>query len=288
MRKLALRSTLLAAAVGLAAVTTADAQAKPPAKAAAAKAAPAKAGTKNPSDLKRPLKLNPTGLKFGMSQKEVVRLYNAVIENDYKKRLKEASPGVEMDRLRHTVNRKKDEFRLSYVEFDSRPAGLDDSPFRAEYAKENNEGYMRIARAGKERLLFFMKGRLWKVIDSYKLGETSKWGADYAQASDRLGKRLGVPGRKLAAAPEKGVMSEEHDWQDNQLHFRAINAGDGAERKVLALAYVDKGTEGRLASLRPAKKQKEEELDPAVKAVMRDTSGDPRVNPDALKDKKKK
>jgi hypothetical protein len=195
-----------------------------------------------------------------------------------------------MTRLRETIDRKKDEFRRSYVEFDGKPASLDDSIYKREYGHQNGEGMMRITRAGKDQMLFFMKNKgLWKVIDVYKLGEASKWGIDYAQATEKLGKRLGAPGRKLAADPEKMREADEADWADENTHLRAIKVS----AKKLGLGYVDLSVETNLQSLRPARKKAPEDdgVDPAVKAVMRDTSKDPRVNPNAdtgSKDSKKK
>lgn len=236
------------------------------------------AATTSPSSLKQDtFKLTPPGLKFGMTRKEVVRLYNRAIEKDYKKQMQEVQPGVEMTRLREEIDRKKDEFRLSWFTFDGKPASLDDSPYRFEYGHENEEGYLKISYKGKSRMLFFMKNKLWKVIDIYKLGESSKWGIDFAQASDKIGKRLGAAGRKQGTA-EKVRFVDEVDWADSNIHLRAMNVGG----KKLALAYVDLGTEGNLATLRPERKKNKEaeDVDPAVRAVMRDTSKDPRVNPD--------
>lgn len=249
----------------------AKAPAKAPAKASAkqkATAAPAKAPA-----------LTPPGLKFGMTRKEVTRLYTRAIEGDYKQQLKDAQPGVEQTRLRESIDNKKNEFRLSYVSFDGKPAALDASPYKKEYAHETGEGVMTATRKGKTTMLFFMKNKLWKVIDVYKLGTNSRWGADFNEASQKLGKRLGAPGKRAAANAAQGRENEEVEWYFQSMVLRAIKVG----KTKMAIAYVDKDTQSNLANLRPKKEKKEvaDDVDPAVRAVMRDTSTDPRVNPDA-------
>lgn len=257
--------------LGLAIIApNAFAQAKAPIKAPAKASAKAPAKEKAaPAPTKAPA-LTPPGLKFGMTRKEVTRLYTRAIEGDYKQQLKDAQPGVEQTRLRETIDNKKNEFRLSYVSFDGKPAALDASPYKNEYAHETGEGVMTASRKGKTTMLFFMKNKLWKVIDVYRLGSSSKWGADFGEASQKLGKRLGAGGKRAG---------EQVEWYFQDMILRAIKVG----KTKMAIAYVDKDTQGNLANLRPKKEKKEvvEDIDPAVKAVMRDTSTDPRVNPDA-------
>src|SRR5262245_14450676 len=104
--------------------------AKAPAKAPAKTSAKATAKEKAAPAPSRAPALTPAGLKFGMTRKEVTRLYTRAIEADYKQQLKDAQPGVEQTRLRETIDNKKNEFRLSYVSFDGKPAALDASPYK--------------------------------------------------------------------------------------------------------------------------------------------------------------
>ncbi|HZO15555.1 MAG TPA: hypothetical protein VFB62_19920 [Polyangiaceae bacterium] len=254
--------------------------AKAPAKAPAKTSAKATVKEKAAPAPTRAPALTPAGLKFGMTRKEVTRLYTRAIEGDYKQQLKDAQPGVEQTRLRETIDNKKNEFRLSYVSFDGKPAALDDSPYKKEYAHETGEGVMTASRLGKTTMLFFMKNKLWKVIDVYKLSPSSKWGADYNEGSQKLGKRLGAAGKRAPANAAQGRENEEVEWYFENMVLRAIKVG----KTKMAIAYVDKDTQGNLANLRPKREKKQvvdEDVDPSVKAVMRDTSTDPRVNPDA-------
>jgi hypothetical protein len=268
MRKHGLLVKLFALAIGLALVMpSSDAEARRPKK---------KQSAAEPAALESPLTIRPKGLKFRMKRKGVLGVYGRIIEGDFSKKLKRASPGIQMQRLQHEITVKKQEFRLSYQEFDGKPTGLDTTPMRNEYSHLNREGYMEIQRRRKHRYLFFIKGKFWKQIDVYKLGSKSKFGTNFDEAIKGLEKKLGVKGRRQAADPDNGRESEEVDFSDGMTHLRLLNWG-----KKLAIVYVDKKTESNLGNLRKKKAGKGGNVDDSVKAIERDTSKDPRVNPKA-------
>jgi hypothetical protein len=259
MKKFNILRGLLAGLVGLALlVPAAEADA-----AGKGKAKP-KVSTEAPAALETKLKVTPKGLKFGMKLKDVLKVYNNVIEADFKPRWKQVEPGIQMERLKNEIQTAKDNFRLSYQDFDGKPASLDGSPLRGEYTHNNKEGFMRISRKGKVRRLFFIRG---KLLDEYKLGSQSKFGIDFKQAVTTIQKRLGkeVEGRPLKADEEKGRVNEEVDFSDGKVHLRLVNLGQGK----LGIAYVDLDTEGRLSSLRKDKGEKQDDVDDSVKAVLR-------------------
>jgi hypothetical protein len=259
MRNRTLHSLVLGALVGAAIFAPLGldvAEAAPPAK----KAAPAG----QPAALSTSVKLSPEGLRWGQSRKEVIKVYEAAIEKDYKKAMKEAQPGIQMTRVRHEIDQKKLEFRLSWSEFDGKPTALDSSPFSVEYAHENGEAILSSRRQGRLRYMFFMKNRLWKIVDLYKM---SRWGKDYPDAIARLETRLDVKGRKLKADPGKGRSLDEVDFADDKTHLRVMHYS----KTKIAIAYVDKSVESNLANLRKPPKPKEEgeALDPSVKSILR-------------------
>jgi hypothetical protein len=258
MSKHGLLGKLLAISVGLLVLgASADADAR---KWAKKKAAPAA----EPAALEKAPKLKPSRLKFGMSEKAVIKAYGKIIERQYKKRMQDAEPGIAMQRVQHKIGQAKQAFALSLIEFDDKPTSLDATPLGGEFSHMNGETALTHKRKGRKRYMFFIQNRMWKVVDVYKLGSKSKWGVDFKQAVAAIEKKLGVPGRKLAADEKQKRAFEEVDWADSKTHLRLINMG-----KRLGIAYVDKDTEGNLANLRTHKPEKKPDIDPSVKAIIR-------------------
>ena len=75
----------------------------------------------------------------------------------------------------------------------------DNTPLAGEYTYRNKETLMMVDRAGKVRYFFFIKGRLWKIIDVLSVGEKSSWGKSFDEAVIKLVKHYGVAGRVLDA-----------------------------------------------------------------------------------------
>lgn len=258
MSKHGLLGKLLAVSVGLLVVATAtDADAR---KWGKKKAAPAA----EPAVLEKAPRVKPSRIKFGKSEKQVIKAYDKIIARRFKKRRQEASPGKDMEHVETAMRAAKEAFAGSLIEFDDKPSPLDSGSLAGEFSRMNEETALVASRRGRTRHLFFIRHQLWKVVDGYKLGPKSKWGVDFKQAVETIEKKLGVKGRKLAADPKKGRNFEEVDWADSKIHLRLINWG-----KRLGIAYVDKSTEGNLKNLRTHKPKDKEELDPTVKAVIR-------------------
>jgi hypothetical protein len=250
---------LLALALGLGLLTgaaTVDAK-KPPAKPPAVAAEPAK--------LETPLSIPPRGLDMGLTEKGVAKVYDDQIDKDFLPKWEEAQPGVQQKMLEGEIQQKKEEFRQSRVEFGNLPTNLDGTAFTGEFTYNNGETMYSIARKGYKRNLFFIKGKLWKIIDVYPLGKGLRFGEDLKSAIEKIEKLLGVPGRMLAPKPEEGRNRSELDWQDSRIHLRAAAWSE----KEFALIYEDRDTLGRLSSLRTAKVSNEKQLDPETKANLR-------------------
>ena len=267
MKNHGLFGMLLAICVGLGGLTTTSSVDAQPSKKEAKKEDEAKPGT-----LERVPALRPKGLKFRQSPKQVYQVYDKAIEKDYVKKYKQVEPGIQMQRLDYEKSQVKQAFRLSYLSLDNRPSSLDGTNLTTEFTYGNDEGVMDIRRKGKHRYLFFIKKQLWNVVDVYKLGGKSKWGADYDSAVKRLEKILGVEGKAIEADPDNGQPYEMVQWTDGKLWLRAMNWG-----KKFAISYVDMGMLKKLTALRKKNAEKEKDaIDPSVKSVLRtpkDASG---------------
>lgn len=252
--------TLLAIALGLLVVTPSlDVQAKPGSGKKGASAA----------TLKSKISVRPKTLHWGMSHRDVQKVYMKVIDKDYLKDYQKAQPGVQMKMLDHEVASKKREFTSSLVEFGDLPTRLDGTPFRGEFTYKNSESMLEIARKKmkRHRHLFFIRNQLWKVIDVYKLGGKSRYGSDYNSAVAKIEKILSVKGHVIKANPNEGV-KEERRWTDGKTGLRLVNW----DKSHIALVYEDEGTVAKLASLRtqkPEEKKAGDDLDPDTKAALR-------------------
>lgn len=213
---------------------------------------------------KKPIDVWPQKLQWGQSSKQVGKVYSAVIDQDYKAAYKKVQPGVQMQELDAEVEEKKLSFMRSHIEFGKTPTGYDATPLKGEYTYNNKESVMNITRSGAVRHLFFIQGRLWKIVDKHPLGEKSKWGKDFKSAVEKLTKYYGVPGRVLPPSPEAGRMFAEVDWQDQGTHLRAVEYGDG----TFGLIREDNQTLAQLASLRTGSVADPSEIDPAVAAAL--------------------
>ncbi len=236
----------------------------------AAVAAPTKHKTKTeidpavPAKLDAKLSLAPRGLRFGMTPKQVARVYEKLIDRDYLKRFQATEPGIEQQRLEAEVAQKKAFFRRGKIDFGDLPTGLDGSPLSGEFSYGNREAMMQIKRRGKQRMLFFIRGKLWKLFDVYTLGPKSRWGADYKTAVARLEKRLGTEGRVRVADPSAGLRHDEVDWASGGIRLRAINWD-----KSFAISYVDQRPDNGIDSLRTAKEKKNDTIDDSVRDALR-------------------
>ncbi|MSP24045.1 MAG: hypothetical protein EXR75_02550 [Myxococcales bacterium] len=223
------------------------------------------AAAAEPVAIEQPIPLEPAGLDFGKTAKEVTAIYSKAIDKDYGKAYTEVEPGTEQRRLDEEVQREKDAFKKSILVLDAPPSNMDGTRFVGEFTYGNAEAVMRSVRQGKERTLFFIGDKLWKVIDIYELAEKSKMGADFKSAVAHIEKMTGVPGRSRAANPEQGRRFDEVDWANAKIHLRLIHW----DEKKVAVAFVERATAARLSELRAHKEKPPVDMDPAVKGVLR-------------------
>lgn len=259
--------------VGLGAATEAEAQKKPAKKADAGPAA-------TPAATKRPIRIFPKSLAWGMNHKDVAKAYDKVIDDEFKPRYKRVSPGVQMQALDAEVLEAKNVFRRSRIDFGKTPTGLDATPLRPEYTYQNKESLLNYAREGKQRYFFFIQDRLWKIVDEHQLGPKSPFGKSFEEAVVAISKGLG-PGRVIPPDPDKGRYVTEVDWQDQTTHLRAVERGETS----FALIFEDAATASNIANLRTNKPKDESTVDPVVAAATR--KNEPAPPPEESKDKAK-
>jgi hypothetical protein len=235
-------------------------------------AAPAKGKAKKAVSLKEPAPiaaappLTPATVRFGLSVPETIRVFEKVIDDDHAKEYDDAEPGVQMERLKAEIEQKKLAFRSSLIEFNEPPSRYDATPFEGEFTYGNREAVLSIERKGRVQHMFFIRGRLWKLIDVYKLGKKTKWGEDFNKAVEVIEEKIGTPGRRLAPDAAAGRPFEEVDWADPNTRVRLVNWGSR-----LAIAYSERRTEQQLDALRTNKVagKRPEEIDPSVKDALR-------------------
>lgn len=269
---------VLFAGMGLAFGSSGDALAQ--SKTAKPKAASGPAVPAEPPITKKPIKVEPAELAWGMSQKKLAEVYDRVLEEDYRPKYKQASPGIQMKNLDAALAEEKAAFRRSRIDFGRLPTGVDSTPLRGEFSYGNKESMMSLTRGATTRYFFFFGERLWKVIDEIKLSESSKYGKDFKEATARFGSHFGVPGRVLPADADKGRFATEVDWKDSISHIRIIQRSDTS----MAIAIEDNSTVASLASLRTNKPSSDDGIDPAVKAATAQPPTQPGPPPE--KDKK--
>jgi len=273
---------MLAAGVGIVSVGStsyvlAQSKTPPKPKAPAGPVVPAE-----PPTTKKPIKIDPPELAWGMNQRKVAEVYDRVLDEDYKPKYKAASPGVQMKNLDAALAEEKAAFRRSRIDFGKLPTGVDSTPLRGEFTYMNKESMMTITRNGVTAEFFFIGDQLWKVIHEIKLSDTSKYGKTFKEATERYAAHFGVPGRVLPPDAEKGRFATEVDWKDGSSHLRLIQRSDTA----FGLAVQDAQTEARLSSLRTAKPTTDDGIDPAVKAATAGASSAQAGPPPGDKDKK--
>lgn len=240
-------SLALAAAISFSDAPEAHAGDKTPPSKTKAKDKPAAAPAEAPN-VAKPVAIQPKELAWGIDRKKLGEIYDKVIDEDYKPKYQKAQPGPQTDALDAEVAERKAEFRRSLTEFNDTKTGFDMTPLRGEYTYNNKEALMSFERGGRIRYFFFIQNKLWKIVDSYKLGEKSPYGATWETALGKLTKHFGE-GRNRDADADAGRPFQEVDWKDTNTQVRAVNWGNDE----FAIAFQDSATVANLSNLRKNK-----------------------------------
>jgi hypothetical protein len=273
-------AALLATSFGLAATmspTIAEAQNKKSTTKTQAPAAAAK---------KKGIVIEPAGLKWGMSMKQVGEVIDAMLDAEYKPIYQKTSPGVNMKRLDAQLAEEKNAFRRSRIDFGKLPVATDSTPLKGEYSYLNGETMMTLTRKGEPtRHFFFIKDSLWKIIKEVPFSEKGELGKDFKQAAVKLTETFGSPGRVIPPNEKKQIFTTSVDWKDGTTHVRLLERSDAG----CAVALEDQQTAANIETLRVNKPKVEEAVDPAVAAALRGPDPDPtpaKADPKATTTKK--
>jgi hypothetical protein len=288
-----LRTLLTVAALGLVASPLAAAPvvvpafgAPKPAKKPAKKKGEAKEEKSQPGVLKTKIAIAPRGLKWGLANEAIAKIYDKVFDDEFVPLYKKAQPGAQMEALDTELEQKKQVLRRSRIEFGPLPTGFDNTELKGEYSYRNNESLSKLVlRSGTTRHFFFFADRLWKVYDEHKLRKGGTLGETYEEALQILTKRFGVAPIVLDADFAAGRPFQEALWHDGVTYVRAINR---EHVKLIAIAYVDKGVQDSLATYRKAKVEDPTAIDRDVERVTRKPDAPPDAPAGGAPPKKKK
>ena len=223
-------------------------------------------------------------LHFGMSHVEVTDAYNkanGLFDREYAPQIARLQPGVDQVQLQADRDSRKANFARSFTLFQTDPTGYDITPLHTEYTYNNGEAIQKIFKDGKNRFIFYMKDRFWKVYDEIPLRDGGMLGSTYQEALVKLNSTLGVNGRVRAANATTGLPKPEADWQDGTMHLRAV---DRSSEHIVGLVLEDKNTVRNLSSLRTNKAADPFAIDPAIAAITSHGVSDPNAShaqPDA-------
>jgi hypothetical protein len=236
-----------------------------------------------PGRLKKHIAVAPRGLRWGMSNEQIARLYDKIFDKEFVPLYKKVEPGPRMTALDVELKNKKAILRRSLIGFNDTPTGLDQSPLAGEFTYGNHESMSRVTlRSGTARHFFFFSDRLWKIYDEHKLRKGGPLGDSYKEAVAILTKKFGVAPKMIPADFSKHQYYDEAIWFDNSTLIRAVNR---EAQHVLAMVYEDKNVADGLARYRTHKKKNPNSIDSSVLAVTKPATPPP---DDKAKDSKKK
>ncbi len=241
-----------------------------------------KGGKLDPGELKKRFGLAPRGMRWGLGNEMVAKIYDKIFDKQYLPLYKKVEPGPRMQALDAELAQKKALIRDSLLEFGTVPTGLDNSPLQGEYTYRNKESMANVEIGKITRHFFYFDNRLWKIYDEYQLKKGGSLGEDFKDAVKILTKKFGVAPVMVAADFAAHQNYDEAQWHDSATIYRAVNR-EGEH--VLGLVYVDKSVQDSIASYRRNKAKNPNAMDRDVAAATRKA---PEPPPPDEKDKKKK
>ena len=258
----------------------------------AGKAKPA-AGAKAlppPPAVKQTLKIQPLGLRLGITADELANFYDKVFDREYLPLYKKASIGPQQKALDAALADEKSSLRRGKVEFGTLPTGVDNTPLRGEYSYKNNETMMSLERKGVTRYFFFVSNRLWKIYDAIKVAPAQAEGAkgkggdaepetqnpwvdddlddwsSFKTVAAGMKDKVGAQGRSVPPDGAQQRSYPEVDWVDGANHIRLI---DRSDEGIVGFVVEERAQADRLAAIKAANKGDEGAIDPSIQAVTR-------------------
>jgi hypothetical protein len=221
------------------------------------------------------LEKNMKDLHWGMTHDEVNEAYNkpgGLFDQEYAPQLVREQPGVAQQQLEADRDNRKVNLERSYTHFLETPTGYDNTAIKNEYTYRNDEALETVFKEGRRRYFFFIKDKLWKVMDEMPLRGDGPLGGSFQDAVGRLNAAMGVAARIRPADQSQGLDRTTADWQDAKTHVRAL---DRSGENIVAIVLEDKGTVANLAMLRTAKPVDPFAIDPSIAAVTKHGVTDP-------------
>jgi hypothetical protein len=214
-------------------------------------------------------------LKWGMTSAQVIDVYNrlnGLFDKEYAPMLAKMQPGVAMQALEAERDNRKAQFERGFTRFLDTPTGWDTTPHKNEFTYKNDEAILPVQKDGKQRIFYFIKGKLWKIYDEIPLKADGVLGETYAAAVTKMNLVLGMPGRIRAANPAKSLDRTTTDWQDASTHLRLV---DRSGEHLAGFVLESRDTLSNLDTLRTNKPADPFALDPSIAAITKKGVSDP-------------
>jgi hypothetical protein len=250
--------------------------------AAPAHAAPKKKAAKAKKEEKVPTSAeisNSMGdLKWGISKDEMQKQLIDKVKEKYRPLVAKTKDAVEEDRLRNAANDEIKRIKDSFVEFKGTSTGWDVSFLRGEFTHGNDESMLVMRDQNSQNFYFFIDGKLWKWYKAFD-AEVFRAG-DFASFAGAVQKRFG-PAKDAEGELSPGS-GKRHwlEWQDDKSRLRAVDQTDFYG--FYCLVFEDKGTVGKLASLRTNTREVGNKQHALVDAVTAPPSRDADNAPDVV------
>jgi hypothetical protein len=220
-------------------------------------------------------------LRWGMPHDEVTQVYNKIgglFDQEYAPQLMHAEPGYQQQQLEADRDNRKVNFERSYVRFGDSPTGYDTTSLKNEYTYRNDEALQKVFKDGRQRFLFYIKDKLWKIYEEIPLKADGPLGATFQDAVAKLNAAMAVPARIRPVDSSQGIDRTTADWQEKSTHVRAL---DRSSEHLLGLVLEDKNTLANIATLRAAKAVDPFAIDPSIAAITKRGISDPNAARDA-------
>ncbi len=221
------------------------------------------------------------GLRWGLTHDEVTDAYNktgGLFDQEYAPQLMHVQPGYEQQQLEADRDNRKVNLERSYTRFGDTPTGYDTTPLKNEYTYRNDEALQKLFKDGRQRYLFYIKDKLWKIYEEVPLKAEGPLGATFQDAVAKLNAAMVVPARIRPVDSSQGLDRTTADWQDRTTHVRAL---DRSNEHLLGLVLEDRNTLANIASLRSTKAVDPFAIDPSIAAITKQGISDPNAGRDA-------
>lgn len=185
-------------------------------------------------------------LRWGMGQSEVVATLIEKIESSYADEIAKTRMTPKETDVRRRMKAEVADLRAGHVTFNGSPTRWDNTFLEGEFTHGNGESLVTYADASSRNFYFFIDGKLWKWVKAFDQPTFS--GKDFDDFSRFVRDRFGGGNVKRGARTPQGNAARFVEVTDSKTRLRAFDRIGGD--RSFALVFEDKGTIGRLASLR--------------------------------------